>query len=373
MDLLLIIRGLAAIAVVVWHAGGYQADMPLFNIPGRTAVWVFFGISGYVIAYGFLHKRYALTGAGLRHFYLNRFLRIYPLFLLLSLLGWFTIWATAGTSPIGWADVPSQLLAVQFNHDYKLNGVFWTLGLEIHFYLIAPILVLPFLIKDIAKRWFAVAVCYLGLLAFIGFAIGRLGWSADGRNIIATLPHFFAGMIGCSLVASMKPSSRRAWAYLAGAMVVLLVTNWLYHRYPAIFWSLRGIFLVDAMILLFILSHSSFEGTKAGTSYMIRGLLWMGTLSYGIYAWHAYLLTCLPAYLRTDAASLSGNVLLLFLVSVSAAYFSYRLIELPALRMKQWQRSEIDTDHHLSSLPEDIFVPPHPTHIDTIVGPICRK
>ncbi len=176
MDLLLIIRGLAAIAVVVWHASGYnQADMPLINIPGRTAVWVFFGISGYVIAYGFLRKRYALTGAGLRHFYLNRFLRIYPLFLTLSLLAWVTIWATVGTSPIGWSDLPSQLLALQFNHDYKLNGVFWTLGLEIHFYLLAPILVLPFFIKDIAKRWLMVGACYFGMLAFIWFAIGKLG------------------------------------------------------------------------------------------------------------------------------------------------------------------------------------------------------
>lgn len=223
MDLLLIIRGLAAIAVVIWHTVGYHGGLPWINVPGRTAVWIFFGISGYVIGYGFLHNRYALTGEGLRHFYVNRFLRIYPLFLLLSLIGWLTIWLATGTSPIGWADVPGQLLALQFNHGYVLNGVFWTLGLEIQFYLIAPILVLPLLIKDVSKRWWIVAVCYFLMLAFISYAVRKLGWSPDGRNIVATLPHFFTGMVGCSLVASMKPNIRLAWGYLGGAVVLLLL------------------------------------------------------------------------------------------------------------------------------------------------------
>jgi len=45
MDLLLIVRGLASIAVVFWHGfGAYHVNeiSPLINIPGRTAVWIFF-------------------------------------------------------------------------------------------------------------------------------------------------------------------------------------------------------------------------------------------------------------------------------------------------------------------------------------------
>lgn len=80
MDLLLIVRGLAAISVVVWHAAGYHGELPLINIPGRVAVWVFFGISGYVISLGFFKYRYKLTRSSLLFFYMNRALRIYPLF-----------------------------------------------------------------------------------------------------------------------------------------------------------------------------------------------------------------------------------------------------------------------------------------------------
>jgi peptidoglycan/LPS O-acetylase OafA/YrhL len=163
IDLLHVIRGLAAISVVIWHAVGYEGGLSLINVPGRTAVWVFFGISGYVIAYGFLHRRYLLDGPGLKHFYLNRFLRIYPLFLLLSLLGWLTLWISSGVSPIGWRDLPEQFFGLQFNHSYVLNGVFWTLGLEIWFYAIAPVLMLPLMLKSARLR---LAVVFLSYVAF---------------------------------------------------------------------------------------------------------------------------------------------------------------------------------------------------------------
>ena len=88
MDLLLIVRGLAAIAVVFWHGfGAYHVNeiSSLINIPGRTAVWIFFGISGYVISYGFIHKKYSFNFSSLKNFYTNRLLRIYPLFICISL------------------------------------------------------------------------------------------------------------------------------------------------------------------------------------------------------------------------------------------------------------------------------------------------
>lgn len=329
MDLLLIIRGLAAISVVIWHTVGHEAGLPLVNVPGRTAVWLFFGISGYVIAYGFLHRRYLLDGAGLRHFYLNRFLRIYPLFLLLSMIGWLTLWMVSGANPLELKDVPGQFFALQLDHAYKLNGVFWTLGLEIQFYAIAPALAMLFFIKSFQKRWVVVAACYVGLLALNWSAVRYMGWSVDGRNLISVLPHFVAGMAGCALVLSLKRSNTKAMGYFLGGLICLAASNWLYHRQPAWFWNTRGTVLVDTMILLFIFAHASLQPTGAAPSWLARALLWMGTLSYGIYAWHAYLMSSI-GWLSTDWAAL-------LLVSVSMAYLSYRWVELPALKLKRWQ------------------------------------
>jgi peptidoglycan/LPS O-acetylase OafA/YrhL len=153
LDTLLIIRGLLALSVVVWHIGTVNANTPAWmNIPGRTAVWIFFGISGYVISYGFITQRYVLNKEGIRAFYLNRFLRIYPLFLLVSVVTMLTSYFMNGEILLNFADIPSQLLMLQFNHEYILSGVFWTLGVEVQFYVVAPLLII-FLLDTFHNEW----------------------------------------------------------------------------------------------------------------------------------------------------------------------------------------------------------------------------
>lgn len=165
-DLLLIIRGLAALSVVFWHGGGYLGEYPAWvTIPGRTAVWLFFGISGYVIAFGFVHDKYRISVADLKDFYVNRFLRIYPIFIVLSCLGWITDFVITGRSPISIGEIPSQFLAMQFNQSYILNGVFWTLGIEAQFYIVAPVIVWFAFNKKSNRFWLPVALClYAGLV-----------------------------------------------------------------------------------------------------------------------------------------------------------------------------------------------------------------
>ena len=34
-----------------------------------------------------------------------------------------------------------EIFMTQFNHSYQLNSVFWTLGIEMQFYLIAPLII----------------------------------------------------------------------------------------------------------------------------------------------------------------------------------------------------------------------------------------
>lgn len=328
MDLLLITRGLAALAVVVWHVEGYRGALPsLLNVPGRTAVWIFFGISGYVIAHGFVHARYALTLRDLKWFYFNRFLRIYPLFLVLSLIAWGTEFLRTGSSPITWANFAPQLFALQFHQDYVLNGVFWTLGIEIQFYLLAPLLVAPLFIETRASRYAIAIALFVAMVYWNRYAASSLGWSYDGRNIVSNLSHFFVGMIGCSLVSAYKPDARRAAVTLAAGFALLAYTNWLYHNQPSHFWSWRGIVLVDLMILLLIMAHASLERRDLKRTRLYAAFALLGVLSYGIYGWHAYLMKYIP--------SLSSNMLALIIASIAAAYASYRLIERRALSFKQ--------------------------------------
>ncbi len=327
-DLLLIIRGLAALSVLVWHVEGYKARFPAaLNTPGRTAVWLFFGISGYVIAYGFIHQRYRLTPRELKDFYTNRLLRIYPLFLSLSLLAWMTEWLSTGANPMSWKDVPAQFFAVQFNQNYFLNGVFWTLGIEIHFYLLAPLLAIPLLMRNRVQPWL-VAGLYAGMVYWNDYAIARLGWSPDGRNIVSNLPHFFAGMIACRFVASPRYTSWPASVSIVAACGLLGLASSFYHsEHGKHFWTWYGMVLVDAIIVLFVLAHARLAEKPVQPHPVRAAFALLGTLSYGIYAWHTYFMKYIPWTAERLAA--------LIVVSMCAAYVSYRLVEAPALRRKR--------------------------------------
>ncbi|MFA6051873.1 MAG: acyltransferase [Methylobacter sp.] len=328
MDLLLIIRGLAALSVVVWHAVGHHNTFPpMINIPGRTAVWLFFGLSGYVIAHGFIHKRYTLSLGDLRDFYTNRFLRIYPLFLTLSALGWITELLSTGSNPLSLKDLPAQLIAFQFDQSYVLNGVFWTLGIEIQFYLLAPLIVLPILRSTDKQQLLLVCSIYIAMVYWNYYAVKQFGWSYDGRNVISNLPHFFIGMAACQIVSTLKPSTWRLSISIVSACILLSFANWLYNRYQEQYWSIIGILLVDLIIFLFILAHASCERDRFKTHPAYIVFAFLGTLSYGIYAWHSYLMKCIP--------QMSDHVIALIAASIVMAYMSYRFIESPALKMKR--------------------------------------
>ena len=327
MDLLLIVRGLAALAVVVWHAVGYHGGFSAINVPGRTAVWIFFGISGYVIAHGFFHRRYAFTPADIRDFYINRVLRIYPLFLTLSLIGWATEYVATGRSPLAPGDVPAELFAVQFNHDYVLNGVFWTLGIELHFYIVAPLLAgLLMTIRGPHHR-LLVFLPYLLMVVAIYLATKGLGWSFDDRNILMNLPHFLTGMIACLLASHVQPSVRRLRVSLAAGCALLVLTNWLYHTAPSRYWSVQGIVLVDLAIFFLVMAHASVARRRAQPQPVYAIFAFLGIISYGVYAWHGYLMKAFPG--------IAPQVFLLIVFSLCCAYASYRLIEKPALRLKR--------------------------------------
>lgn len=325
-DLLLISRGIAAVSVVFWHAVGYLGQYPFWlNIPGRTAVWLFFGISGYVIAYGFIHRRYSLSALDVKDFYVNRFLRIYPIFLFLSIVAWAIEFVATGENPIPVSDIPAQIFAFQFNHDYRLNGVFWTLGIEIHFYLLAPLLLMPFLQKERHWYFWFPIIIYVTVLIWIVFSYLELGWSLDGRNIVACLPHFLTGIFGCKMVVSLSKSTRQFWLSLLGAIALLIITNYIYHYAPKYYWTPIGIILIDGAILLLIVAHASWSGSS---SISISAMTTIGLLSYGIYAWHGFWMKAIPGIFM-------DNIVLLLPVSIACAYVSYRIIETPALRLRR--------------------------------------
>jgi peptidoglycan/LPS O-acetylase OafA/YrhL len=143
-------RGIAALWVALYHFyGGVSHDyhLHIFVQPlhyllskGNAGVEIFFVISGYVIAYSIRQKR--ITPGYFGRFMLRRSIRLEPPY-------WATVAAAVGVLWLsnhlrpdhfvalpGWPRILAHLFYLQgFFHVENIVGVFWTLCIEVQFYI----------------------------------------------------------------------------------------------------------------------------------------------------------------------------------------------------------------------------------------------
>src|SRR5262249_27150790 len=128
------LRAFAALFVFFFHT---DQRMP-FTKPvaqyGFTGVAFFFVLSGFVLAWSFETRRSKKT------FYLRRFARIYPSYLVMLIVAALVPIATSAVTVH--AAVPDVLLVQSWLPDklnpYTLNGVSWSLSCEVVFYAALP-------------------------------------------------------------------------------------------------------------------------------------------------------------------------------------------------------------------------------------------
>ena len=150
LDVLDGLRGIAVLLVLwyhVWEISWLPAPLPQLEfIPetGFVGVHLFFFLSGFVISYPFLRAQFT----GRRpptwgHFAWRRFLKIVPSYLL-SIAAAFAIGyaATESTGAPVWQELLTHLF---FIHTWwpqtsgAINGVLWTLAVEVEFYCLFPL------------------------------------------------------------------------------------------------------------------------------------------------------------------------------------------------------------------------------------------
>jgi peptidoglycan/LPS O-acetylase OafA/YrhL len=125
-------RLVLALLVALSHYGMQIAG---FN-PGQWAVICFYVLSGFLMDRQF--KKLAPEG-GVRAFYVDRFLRVFPLYCFVVVLG-------MAIAPIPWHDFWINLTLFPLNYAFftkvpVITGPAWSLACEAHFYVLVPLLV----------------------------------------------------------------------------------------------------------------------------------------------------------------------------------------------------------------------------------------
>ena len=165
------LRGIAVFLVLwyhVWEISWLQVTPGFLEfVPetGFVGVHLFFFLSGFVISYPFLRaRRDGLPSPGWAHFAWRRCIKIVPSYWL-SIAVAFAIGyaATQGASAPVWRDVLAHLL---FVHTWSagtyggINGVLWTLAVEVEFYCIFPLIWWCFSRRPVITAAAMVAIAY---------------------------------------------------------------------------------------------------------------------------------------------------------------------------------------------------------------------
>ena len=135
------LRAISILIVFVSHAG-----FP--SVPGGLGVSIFFVISGFLITTLLRVESDATGGISLKAFYVRRALRILPVFYVVLVTA---VLAARSGVLAGGADVDAT--ASQFLHYFNFyaithegyriaagTGVYWSLAIEEHFYVVFPLL-----------------------------------------------------------------------------------------------------------------------------------------------------------------------------------------------------------------------------------------
>jgi peptidoglycan/LPS O-acetylase OafA/YrhL len=328
------LRGVAALLVLFFHVqlhvvAGWPATpvvpgsltdwvvLGRFDL-GKFAVAVFFMISGFLIP-----STLAAPGATLRRYATHRVFRLYPAY-------WLAIAVLVAADVLTGhaARLVPATLAVNLTMLQRFVGVpdaigaFWTLQIEIVFYVACALLFVARALP-IGRR----ALLAAGALA-LGSAVAR------GATGVALPVALFLALTLMCLGDRLRSAGRgavrpRAVAVDAAIVAALLVPTCLLAygdegpRYLASYAAALATFLLAWHL------RERFEGTAAPH----RLLGWLGAVSYGVYLLQEPIgMRVASAVLAaTDTAPLAHAAALAS--TLLAAHACYRLVELPCIRL----------------------------------------
>ncbi|HEV8298915.1 MAG TPA: acyltransferase [Acidimicrobiales bacterium] len=329
------LRGLAAFFVVVNHLGErielFRPDLPAIAWTWLTdytslGVLVFFGISGFVIAHSL--RNVVVDSASFGNFMTRRVVRLTPPYYAALALALVVNAGSAYIKNEDWA-FPSAgrmiahlLYLPDLLNMEMINGVHWTLYVEVQFYL--SLCALVWVAQRLRTRSASLSV---GFMALCGTA--ALTWPLfalrHGREHYF-LPYWYSFLLGVFLYWHYRHTAPRwlTWSYLG-----LLGMAWALHQDSLVGASfLTGVFIVLA-------------SEKDRMQRWLRQRPWqfLGKISYSLYLTHSPIVGAV-FYAGTKAFGDSRSTELLLIVPELAASLvvgtlAWWFVERPAI---QWSK-----------------------------------
>lgn len=296
------VRAIAALMVVVAHI---ELDKSVFHLSpinfinlenfGKVGVSVFFALSGFLITYLLLEEKRNFKKVSFADFYMRRILRIWPLYFLVVIVGFFIYPKCNSTLALGLSVffLPNLAFAAKL-----LPSVFdpiWSIGTEEQFYIFHPHF---FRFKKVKHIFFALLIFLILYFA-----------------LVQTIRHFQEDSQALSLLASLTYYARFDNMTI-GALIAVLYYNTKHQAFRFTFQKLFNLLFnkyVQALLLLtfvaFVYAYLTYQMPEGDLGLALLSALlivnlcetdtsiyslssnklrFVGEISYGIYLLHKF-------------------------------------------------------------------------------------
>ena len=337
--------GLRGISIIIVASSHFISK----NVPGGLGVYIFFIVSGFLIARNLYVEMDLEKSINLKQFYIRRFFRLYPVAILyaITVVGFFYALRIK-------IDYNQPLSALFYYSNYYYSNMFsgygkseplmpftffWSLSIEEHFYFLFPAIFVIF--KGRARY---IGLCLLAVI--IGCLMARVGFASRHPDLLKYPYIYFRSEFRIDsiafgvLIASFCATSRGRiclrsiaippifWLSLAVLASCLLIRD-VYFR-ETLRYSLIGVCLTAMIVCILFSKKMKFVQLVLNNV----ALSFIGRLSYSIYIWH-YISIYIVEYLELKESEIIV-VSAEFGLSIIMALASYNLIERPFVKFGRY-------------------------------------
>ena len=334
--------GLRAVSIGLVFAGHVGFEL----IPGGFGVTVFFVLSGYLITTLLRMEYDRAGGVSLRNFYRRRIFRIWPAFYAVLLIGAvFTLTTGLGSGSVDGLPFLGQVAHI-FNYFEVFydgsqeamwgTGIYWSLAIEEHFYLILPLLFVIMNELHLPYRRQAMLLCVLAGAVLVWRCVLVYGFHvSEARTYYSTDTRADSLLLGCALALYRNPvidevrESARVIASAATAGVLVILATLLYRD----FQFREGFrYTIQAAALVLIIRYVILAPrSPAGRVLNAPVIVWLGQLSYAFYLVHQIVVFEVAKHIRGKVPMAAVALV----VSIAVAYGLQRVVMNPATRLRQ--------------------------------------
>lgn len=344
-DNLDVLRGIAAISVVVQHyttSAGIMNDLSYFSF-GKFGVVLFFLISGFLIPNSLSHR----NEKPIMSFLVSRFFRLYPIY-------WVSIIFFVLTSITLNNDFDTLTVLINFTMFQKfigvrdVIGVYWTLFIEMCFYIIC-VASFKFSINNHINRFYY-GIAFL-LLSFIQ---GVVRFYLEVKMPVA-LTMGLSMMFFASCLRDIVDGEESKYGALFVLCYLVLFPIICYFAYSADFGykenPYKYFFSYTVALVIFLFSLKCKLDTKSSPVVVKKAFSlfsFFGLISYSLYLFHVLFL---KLYEKMFHGHLDNPIVILsfFFVNIAVSWGLYEVVEKQGVLMGKSIRCKLRSSAHANS------------------------